>query len=151
MGRFLLLFMGVLGAVVAFSVIHGWAEYRILRTARVYEVVEGVERDLTQEELFFRAMQDAVDSIPTGVFLVVVLCFPLTLTSRKLEGCPPALAQVAGTAIGILFGYLLSIGLWAIGGGWGPPFLYPSLTAGAFLGWTLVAVGIWRKKVQERC
>src|SRR5258708_1927816 len=91
--------VGLVGAAVVFALAHGYGEYQIARSARTYIVVNGLERDLTPQELVsIHLIGDALRAIPFGVLAAGLLWLPLVLVARRL-GSVPAVAGYLGAVV----------------------------------------------------
>jgi hypothetical protein len=132
--------LGLVAAITAFAIAHGLSEYRIARSARTYMVVDGVERDLTPEELVSSFLiGNTIQAVPIGAVAVGLLCWPLTFAARRFRSFPGISAYLVGIGVGTVVGGFLSFFVWVLLGGWGPPLLLPSVAAGAVLAPALVA------------
>ena len=140
MAKRVVLWLGLLIAVATFAVANGWSEYQIARSARTYTVVNGVERDLTTNELVASFLiGDSIRAVPYGVVAVALLYWPLRRVARGLRPLPGSAAVPVGVVIGAAVGGFLSFVVWVLLGGWGPPLLLPSVASGAVLTAALVA------------
>jgi hypothetical protein len=140
MARRAVFWVGLVAAIAAFAITSGASEYRIARSARTYVVVDGVERDLTPEELVSSFLiGDTIQAVPIGVVVVGLLCFPLILAAGCLRALPGAAAYLVGIGVGAVAGGVHSFFVWLLLGGWGPPFLLPSAAAGSVLALALLA------------
>jgi hypothetical protein len=143
--RVVLSITGLVGAAAAFAIADGIGEYQTARSARTYVVVNGVERDLTPEELVLHFLiGDTIRAIPFGALAAAMLSIPLFLAARALRSVPATAAYALGCIAGGLAGGALSFAVWVIFGGWGPPSLLPALAAGVVLAPALV--GAWRTR-----
>jgi len=123
--------LGVTLGVVAFVIAAGIDEYSIVaHGVKTVDAHRG-ERPLTTQEIWEDTIRAAKWSVPAAVLCCGVLfgiTWPFSLICRLPWPLAPALA-----ILGAIMGGALSIGAWAIVGGWGPAYLLPSLGAGAII------------------
>jgi hypothetical protein len=131
--------IGILGATLAFALANGISEYQTARSSRTYTIVDGVERDLTPEELRSSFLiGDTIRAVPFGLIAASVLWIPILFVARAFRSVPRVAAYFLGCSIGALAGITLSFVTWIIFGGWGPPFLAPAIACGIILAPLLV-------------
>lgn len=105
MAKRVALWLGLLIAVAAFAIANGWSEYHVARSVRTYTIVNGVERDLTPDELMLSFLiGDSIRGVPIGVVAVALLYLPLRWVARGLRSLPGIAAVPAGVAIGAAVG-----------------------------------------------
>ena len=123
--------LGVALGVVTFVIAAGIDEYSIVAHGVKTVDEHGGERLLTKQEIWQDTIRAAKWSVPAAILYCGVLfgiTWPFSLICRLPWPLAPALA-----ILGAIMGGALSIGLWAIVGGWGPVYLLPSLGAGAII------------------
>jgi MFS family permease len=134
--------LGVIGVVVgtlAFALANGIIEYRTALGSRTYTIIDGVERDLTPDELVSGFLIGAtVRAIPFGAIAAFVLGVPMLLVANALRSVPRFAAYLIAGFIGALAGGALSVLTWVVFGGWAPPFLIPAAACGSMLAPALV-------------
>jgi hypothetical protein len=126
--------MGFLGATLAFALANGISEYQTALSSRTYTIIDGVERDLTSEELRSSFLiGDTIRTLPFGLIVAGALSIPLFFVARSLRSVSRLAAYFFGGLIGAVAGIALSIVTWILFGGWGPPFLLPAMVCGIIL------------------
>ena len=140
MAKRVAVWLGLVAAVAAFAVANGWSAYRVARSAATNTVADGAERDLAPDHLVTSVLiRESVRVVPVGV-MAVALLYPALWWVAGVLGSQPGVAEVLVAAIaGAGGGVFLSLAAWVLFGGWEPPFLLPSVAAGAVLTPTLVA------------
>ena len=132
--------MGLFFATSAFAVVHGLSEYQTARSVRTYVVVNGVEKDLTPDELVSDFLiDDTGRAFPFGFVASLLLCLPLSVATHGLRSFHATVAYWVAVGAGVVAGGLLSFVVWVTLGGWGPPALLPAMAAGAVLAPALTA------------
>jgi hypothetical protein len=136
----IVIWLGVVFAVATFAITHGWEEYQMARSGRSYTIVDGVERDLTPGELVSNILiGDSLLAVPFGIVAVAILYLPLWRVAVEFKRLSRLSASLLGLLIGGAAGGILSFVVWLLLGGWGPPFVGPSVSAGAVLIIALIA------------
>jgi hypothetical protein len=125
--------LGLLGAAALFAVANGVGEYLTARSSQTFWVVNGVEHELTPDELVHvHLVGDTLSAIPSGLVVACLLSLPLFALALGLRRLPAAAAYPAAVGLGALAGGALSVAAWLVLGGWGPPMLFPAVAAGAW-------------------
>jgi hypothetical protein len=154
MPRAVLISLGFLLSLLVFAITAGVDEYNIVSSGVKTLDGKGGLRPLTQDEIWRDARYAAQSSIPSAILGCGILlgascitrrCWPqLPMLGVLLFGRPSGAATMLGALLfgcpaGAAMGAALSILVWMIFGGWGPPFFLPSILAGVVITGTVAA------------
>lgn len=130
----------VASGIVVFSVTHGVEQYWIAQSSTT--TIAG--RPATPTELIsIFLIDEAVLSAPFGAVAAIAFTLILAPLAWRLRRWSTSSGLFVGGMLGCGVGFVLSIVLWLISGGWGPPFLIPAILSGAVTGSGIVAVVQW--------
>lgn len=91
---------------------------------------------------------DSIRAVPIGVGAVGLLYLPLTVVTRRWQSFRGVTSYLLGVGVGAAAGAFLSIIIWALIGGWGPPFFLPSIVAGAMLASSIIVKRRGRRPIK---
>ncbi len=116
-----------------FALAAGLDEYLIVSDGVHVRDARGEWRPIENKEIYKRTVKSMGNSIPYAIVSIAILFGVSRICFSWLHRLSGKLATFIGLIIGAACGSLLSIAVWIMLGGWGPPYLHPAMAAGSIV------------------